>query len=194
MTDDGLKQLTGCKNLKTLSLFFNEQITDAGMKHVKELPALESLTISNTSVSDAGVAELKGRKNLKALHAAGCIKMTDRATDTIGAFPALEELSLPSTITDKGVKNLVGLKKLKSLYLGGCTALTDAAVKDIAASFPDLQSLDVGATLGTDITDTSVPHLAQLQKLKTLGLTGSKISDSGLKVLRDKLPNCTITK
>ena len=194
VTDDGLKNLTGCKSLKTLSLFFNEQITDAGMKHVKELPALESLMLGGTSVTDAGVAELKGLKNLKTLNAAGCIKLTDTSAGTLAGLAALEDLALPSTITDKGVKALTGLKKLKSLYLGGCTALTDAAVKDIAANFPDLTALDLGATLGTEITDASVPHLAQLQKLKKLGLAGAKISDTGLKVLRDKLPDCKITK
>ena len=194
VTDDGLKNLTGFKSLKTLDLFFNEQITDAGMKHVKELSSLTTLVLNNTSVTDAGIEELKDFKNLKALRLAGCVKMTDKAAETVKGFAGLEEVSLPSTITDKGVKALTGLKKLKSLYLGGCTALTDAAVKDIADNMPDLVALDVGAIDGTKITDASVPHLARLTKLRTLNLTGSKTSLDGLKVLREKLPECKITK
>lgn len=194
LTDDGLKNLAGLKNLKSLSLFFNEQITDAGMKHVKELPALEALTLSNTSVADAGIAELKGLKNLKALHLAGCIKMTDKATETIKGFATLEDLSLPSTITDAGIKNLIDLKKLKKLYLGGCTKLTDGAVKLLADNVPELEYLELGAGLGTDVTDAAVAHFARLKKLKHLGVNGSKITGTGLKDLQSALPDCKISK
>lgn len=139
VTDDGLKELKAFKNLKGLTIFFCEQITDAGAKHVKELAGLETLNLGNTSITDAGLAELKGLKKLKSLTVSGCIRMTDKATETVKEFADLEYLSLPSTITDKGVKNLAGLKKLKTLYLSG-TAVGDAAVKDIAASFPTCKS------------------------------------------------------
>jgi hypothetical protein len=194
VTDDGLKNLAGLKNAKSLTLFFNEHITDAGMKHVKELTALESITLNSTSVGDAGLAELKGCKNIKQLYLAGCIKMTDKSTETIKGFADLEDLSLPSTITDAGAKNLVGLKKLKKLYLGGCNALTDEAVKQIAANLPDLEYLELGATLGTDITDASVAHFARLKKLKHLGVNGSKVTADGLKELQKALPDCKVTK
>ena len=92
------------------------------------------------------------------------------------------------------MKQLAGLKKLKSLYLGGCTALTDAAMKDIGDNMPDLESLEVGSGIGTEITNASVLHLSQLKKLKKLGLSGSKLTPDGLKALRDALPDCTITK
>jgi internalin A len=194
VTDDGLKELKGLKDLKELSLFFNGQITDAGMKHVKELPALEKLTLNNTGITDTGLAELKDLKKLKSLTVSGCIRVTDKSADTIKGFVDLEELSLPSTYTGTGVKKLTGLKKLKSLYLGGCTELTDEAVKLIADNMPDLEYLELGAVSGTGITDASVPHLAKLKKLTKLGLSGSKVTEGGLKLLRDKLPDCTITK
>jgi internalin A len=194
VTNDGLKNLAGLKSAKSLSLFFNEQITDTGMKHVKELPALEALTLSNTLVADAGIAELKGLKNLKALHLAGCIKMTDKATETIKGFAALEDLSLPSTITDAGVKNLADLKKLKKLYLAGCTKLTDGAVKLLADNVPELEYLELGAGSGTDITDAAVAHFARLKELKHLGVNGSKITATGLKELQSALPGCKISK
>jgi hypothetical protein len=192
VTNDGLKHLAGLKNLKRLSIFFCEQIGDEGMKHIKQLPALEELSLGNTSVSDAGLAELAGLKKLRSLTVSGCIRMTDKSTETIKGFTDLEYLSLPSTITEKGVKNLAGLKKVTSLYIGGA-ALTDAAVKDIADNMPDLTLLNLAAFAGTDITDASVPHLARLTKLKTLALGGSKLTESGLKTLRDKLPDCKIT-
>lgn len=192
VTNDGLKELAGLKKLKSLTIFFCEQITDDGAKHLKGLTTLEKLSLTNTGVGDAGVAELKGLKSLKELHAAGSIRMTDKATETIGEFADLERLTLPSTITEKGVKNLAGLKKLKMLYVGGAN-LTDAAIKDIADGMPDLESLELGAGLGSSITDASVPHLTKLKKLKQLGLWGSKITDDGLKALQQALPGCKIT-
>jgi Leucine-rich repeat (LRR) protein len=192
VTNDGLKELKGFKNLQRLSIFFCEQIGDDGMKHVKELTGLEQLVLGNTSVTDAGLAELKGLKKLQSLTVSGCIRMTDKCTETIKGFTDLEYLSLPSTVTEKGVKNLIGLKKLTGLYIGGAK-LTDAAVKDIANNMSNLVTLDLGAFAGTDITDASVPNLARLTKLKKLGLQGSRITDSGLKILREKLPDCTIT-
>src|SRR5262245_49212921 len=41
ITNDGLKELKGFKNLRSLTIFFCEQIGDDGMKHVKELAGLE---------------------------------------------------------------------------------------------------------------------------------------------------------
>ncbi|MBM3978884.1 MAG: hypothetical protein FJ304_01105 [Planctomycetes bacterium] len=165
---------------------------DDGMKHVKELAGLEQLVLGNTLVTDVGLAELKGLKKLKSLTVSGCTRMSDKSTETIAGFTDLEYLSLPSTITEKGVKNLVGLKKLTGLYIGGAV-MTDAAIKDIADNMPELQSLELGAGFGTDITDASIPSFSKLKMLKELGVVGSKITDSGLKSLRDKLPDCKIT-
>jgi internalin A len=194
VTNDGLRELAGLKGLKRLSLFFDEQITDAGMAHLKGLTTLEELTLSNTGVGDAGIAELKGLKGLKKLHLAGAIRLTDAAAETINGFAELDDLSLPSTITGKGVGKLVGLKNLRSFYLGGGNP-GDGAVEAIAATMPNLESLELGTfgLGGNGITDASVPHLAKLKKLKSVGLAGSKLTDAGLKELRAALPGCTIT-
>lgn len=194
VTNDGLKELKALKSLKTLVVFFSEQIGDEGAKHVGQLTTLEKLTLGNTGVTDAGVAELKDLKNLKSLTLSGNIRMTDKSADTIKNFVALEELSLPSTFTETGIRKLTGLKKLKSLYLGGCVELDDSAVKVIADNMPDLEYLELGATSGTNITDAAVADLAKLKKLTKLGLSGSKVTASGVGALREKLPDCTITR
>jgi internalin A len=193
VTNDGLKELKAFKNLKNLNIFFCEQITNAGMTHVKELKSLETLSLGNTSVADDGLAELKDLKGLKVLGLAGCIKMTDKAAETINGFIDLEELSLPSTITENGVKKLAGLKKLKTLDLGGAD-MSDNAVKHIAGAMPDLQSLEIGTESGTRVSDASVRQFAKLKKLRSLGLRGSQVTDKGLKELKELLPDCKITR
>ncbi|HSQ56933.1 MAG TPA: hypothetical protein VLM40_14425 [Gemmata sp.] len=192
LTNDGLKELRGLKSLKSLTIFFCDQINDAGMKHLKALTTLEALNIGNSGVTNDGLAELKEIKKLKSLTVSGCIRMTDECVDTIRGFAELDYLSLPSTITPKGVKNLVGLKKLKNLYVGGAL-LSDAAVKDIADNLPDLEYLELGTFSGNGLTDGAIEHLARLKKLKTLGIAGAKLTATGLKSLQNALPSCSIT-
>lgn len=188
MTNDGLKELKAFPNLKSLTIFFCEQITDEGMVHVKELKSLDSLGLGNTSVTDDGLAELKDLKGLKVLRLAGCIRMTDKATETIKGFTDLEELTLPSTISEVGVKRLLGLKKLKYLYLSG-TSIGDSAVKNIS-TFSELETL----YLGSEVTDEAIPDLVRLTKLKRLNLFGSKITGKGLEQLKKSLPDCKVTR
>ena len=71
--------------------------------------------------------------------------------------------------------------------------MTDAAVKVIADGMPDLEYLELGAA-GVNITDAAVPDFARLKKLTKLGVSGSKLTDGGVKALREKLPDCTITR
>lgn len=193
VTNDGLANLTGCKHIKQLNLFNNEQITGAGMKHIAELKTLEALVLNGTAVGDEGLTELKGLTSLKDLSLAGTVRLSDKSTETIKEFTNLEALALPSTITEKGVKNLVTLKKLKLLYIGGAN-LNDAAIKDIAENMPELRSLELGVygKIGTRITDESIPSLIKLKKLVDLGLAGSKITDAGQKELQKALPDCKI--
>jgi hypothetical protein len=64
MTDTGLKELAGLKDLQTLDLGFT-QITDAGLKELAGLKGLQDLDLRETKVSQVGVAELQ--KTLPAL-------------------------------------------------------------------------------------------------------------------------------
>ena len=54
ITDAGLKELKGLKNLQWLDLTYT-QITDAGLKDLKELKALDSLVLHATQITDAGL-------------------------------------------------------------------------------------------------------------------------------------------
>jgi hypothetical protein len=79
VTNDGLKELVGLKGIKRPSLFFDDQITDAGMTHLKGLTTIEELNLSNTGVGDEGLKELSELARLKKLSLAGAIRLTDAA-------------------------------------------------------------------------------------------------------------------
>jgi hypothetical protein len=94
----------------------NTKVTDAGLKHIKELNQLIVLSLGNTQVTDAGLKELKGLKQLLLLD--------------------LEE----TKITDTGLKELKELKTLTWLNLHG-TKVTDAGIKELQEALPTCKIL-----------------------------------------------------
>ena len=66
ITDAGMKELKELKSLQTLELH-ETKVTDAGMKELKELKSLQTLYLWGTDVTDAGMKELKELKSLQML-------------------------------------------------------------------------------------------------------------------------------
>jgi internalin A len=110
VTDAGLKELAGMKNLRKLNLSGcrsddRAKVTDAGLKELAGHKNLQWLDLSYTQVTDAGLKELAGLKSLK-------------------------ELDLRVTkVTDAGLKELVALKNLQRLYIFA----TEATREGVAA-------------------------------------------------------------
>ena len=67
VTDAGLKQLSGLKNLRRLHLE-KTAISDEGLAALKGLAELRYLNLYGTKVSDKGLAALTGLKNLENLY------------------------------------------------------------------------------------------------------------------------------
>ncbi|HEV3080227.1 MAG TPA: hypothetical protein VGY66_10625 [Gemmataceae bacterium] len=59
MTDAGLKELAGLKNLQTLELA-GTAVTDTGLKELAGLKSLQRLNLTYTRVTDKGLKELAG--------------------------------------------------------------------------------------------------------------------------------------
>src|ERR1700741_4363532 len=66
VTDVGLKELAGLKNLHTLDLR-KTRVTGAGLKELAGLNNLHTLHLSYTGVADAGLKQLASLKNLHTL-------------------------------------------------------------------------------------------------------------------------------
>src|SRR5262249_23814159 len=93
---------------------YDTQITDAGLRELKELNSLQELDLGRTAVTDIGLKELKGLKSL-------------------------QRLSLFNTkVTDAGLKELKELKGLQRLGLYN-TKVTDMGVKELKAALPGLK-------------------------------------------------------
>lgn len=137
---DGLEHLRKLPNLEYLDLS-NTQVSGAELEKIRTLGNLYFLFLSNTSVSDADAEHLQGLTNL------GILDLTN------------------TQITSTGMQHLKGLIHLKSLELSG-----------------------------TGVTDAGLEHLKRLKNLKALYLADTKVTDVGVDELQALLPNCKIDR
>jgi hypothetical protein len=70
ITDAGLKELAGLKQLQAMSVGATK-ITDAGLKELAGLKQLQTLFLYGAQITDAGLKELAGLKQLQSLALAG---------------------------------------------------------------------------------------------------------------------------
>jgi hypothetical protein len=152
--------------------------TDADIKTLAELKALESLTLYRTAVTDAGLKELAAIKTLTSLDL-GATKITDVGLKELAGLPALEHITLNGTqITGAGLKDLATLKKLVSLSISD-SQLTDEGLKAVG-ELESLRSLDISQT---KITGSGLKDLFRLKSLENLNLGFTGVTDAGLKGL-----------
>jgi Leucine-rich repeat (LRR) protein len=181
VTDAGLKELTGLKNLTTLELN-SARVTDAGLKELAAFKKLTTLDLSGTKVTDAGLKDLAALKNLTTLY-----------LTTTGVKGA-------------GLKDLAPLRNLTTLHvmsltdaslLGMCEgrllhALADrktskgdiATVKGKGGARPKSEDEVIALDLRyTPVTEEGLKGLVALKNLASLNLAHTAVKDEDLKDL-----------
>jgi len=145
-----------------VSLGYSNQVS-LGLEHLRGLPNLTELNLSDTTVTDAELMHLE-------------------------QLTKLEILELGFTkVTDAGLGHLKRLTNLTDLDLS-CTEVTNAGLVDLG-QLTKLEVLNLGATV---ITDAGLEHLEGLTNLEKLDIFGTQVSDEGIKELQQVLPNCEI--
>ncbi|KAM7210380.1 SCF E3 ubiquitin ligase complex F-box protein grrA [Rhypophila decipiens] len=111
-------------------------------------------------------------ENLRILDLTFCQRLTDRAVEKIvDAAPRLRNLVLAKcrNLTDASAYAISKLgKNLHFLHMGHCIHLTDDAVKRLVKYCTRIRYIDLGCC--SNLTDDSVMRLAELPKLKRIGL------------------------
>jgi hypothetical protein len=111
LTDAGIKQLGHWTNLPGLGLYGCNRVTDAGLAHLAEMPALEELAfisegMANTTLTDAGLVHVGRMRNLKRLFILG-LPITDAGLDHLEGLESLRVLRVYRTqITKRGIERL----------------------------------------------------------------------------------------
>ncbi|KAL2236704.1 uncharacterized protein LOC105179139 [Sesamum indicum] len=179
INNSALWSITGMANLKEVDLSRCSKVTDAGIRHLLSVPALEKLCISETGVTADGVAGLASLTNLFMLD--------------LGGLP----------VTDSALSSLQVLKKLKHLELWGSEISNEGAV--LLKTFPSLSSLNLAWTNVTNLPNLSSlaylnmsnctihslfegeGHKACLEKLVLSGVTMTNVSEAFQYVETSKL-------
>jgi Carboxypeptidase regulatory-like domain len=195
VTDTGIESLQDLKNLEVVQVN-GSKLTDASLRTLSLLPKVENLSLQGSEFTDEGLASLSTMKQLKSL-AIDTHKtpISDAGADHLAALGNLERLILGNAqISDERLKQLRGLSKLKSLWLSGGgdspLAITDQGLQTIA-SFADLDYL--GLT-NSRITDSGVLQLAALKKLRNLYVGSPLISEGGFDRLRAAMPKAHVVR
>lgn len=184
--DDVLARLRGLTKLKTL-LLKGSQATDEGLRSIGTLANLEELFIwDGENVTDAGVAHLKNLTRLETFHLSKS-KITDAGLASLARLSHLEHLSLQNnSFSDVGLSYLRGMSSLKQLHVGlGEQNITDEGMKSLAG----LTNLEVLDIQNSKVTDQGLESLKGLPNLKQIWTTGSKITAEGEKRMKEIRPN-----
>jgi Leucine Rich Repeat (LRR) protein len=139
--DEWMPNIAKLTNLKTLRFTNNGSLTDAGMVQLAGLKNLESFSFVGTKITGRAYAKFEGfTKLIKVSHRGSSID-DEGLKELCNHLPNLESISLAhAKFTDEGAPHLARLTKLKGLELGAHAA--PAALKNIIAL--PLESLQLG--------------------------------------------------
>ncbi len=184
-TDVHMARLKGSKTLRALNLDNNEFLTDAGLAHLADVPKLEYLNLHHTNITEGGVQHLRPLKSLKHINLMVNRKtkqpvFTVATAQVLSELPSLEDVGLQLVGgADEFLGKLSVLHNLQSLSLGGrkdTGFITNAGMKHVA-KLNNLQRLILS---GTNLSDEAGDSLAQLLKLTSLALDTSNLTDEGV--------------
>jgi hypothetical protein len=114
--------------------------------------------------------------------------ISDQDLAHVAKLTSVERLYLSGNpITDKGLVHLSKLRNLESLELPG-SKITDQGLVRLTV-LPSLRRLQL---VGCPLTDDAVPYLSALTSLHYLNILDTHITSSGLKTLKEALPECLI--
>ncbi|HSQ29895.1 MAG TPA: hypothetical protein VLN49_08605 [Gemmatimonadaceae bacterium] len=189
MTDGVLERISGLEHVTTLRLSGSRQLTDVGVRHLarmrnlrhldlsgcavsdrsletlRELPALQTLSLARTGITDAGVEQLSRCDQLARVDLSGT-RTGDGAIKALAGKPRLSQFKSGNSVTDAGLPALHDFPVFKQWRDGDVS---------LALLSPDAEPNLLG--LRGTFTDRGMSHLAGLD-----GLFGLNIDDRNLPV------------
>lgn len=177
--DEWMPNIAKLTNLKSLRFTNNGKLTDVGMEQLAGLKNLEAFSFVGTKITGKAYAKFDGFTKLVRVSHRGSSIDDEGLKELCDHLPNLESISLAhAKFTDAGAVHLAKLTKLKGLELGTNNA-TPQALQHIA-KLP-LESLQLGE--GFDSIE-SIPLIKGIATLRRLTLTNAtKLTDAELKTV-----------
>jgi len=172
LSGSGIKQLnlSGCR----LGDCF-----EGALHSLVELPFLESLNLSSSTVCNNDLSVLSRLKSLRSLNLAGCVKLSEHGFEFLRDIE-LRELDLSKTAADQQTLIWIGHMPLESLSLSSCR-VEDNDLKLLLPFSSSLTHLDCSYCC---LTTKGLQPLTRMECLKRLELASIRIGNAGLALFK----------
>lgn len=193
ITDRGLEVLGELPALETISLAMT-RVTDEGVASLASCQELSRVDLSWTRTGDGAFRALAGKRKLRQLRSGNAV--TDAGLALLHELPVFESwqggepgmsllgdssepnnLRLRGSFTDRGMRRMRGLDGLFGLDLADERLAITAAALDPLLSLPNL------GWLAVDAKDDWMPYIAEMPRLRFLGVQDTPAGDDGFVAL-----------
>jgi Leucine-rich repeat (LRR) protein len=194
LSDRSLHYISALENLEELHIG-GTGFSDEGMKHIAKLTNLKSLSIFMANqLTNKGLAELSGLKSLTNFMLGENARVSFSGLKSLNNLKKLNNLSLYNIRQDSFVMDISGLTELKDLIITlhnerkGRLKVSNSFKNEDWACLANLTKLKRLQITGVGIDNEGVKHLSGLTNLEYLNIIcpgESKINDQALKYLRN---------
>ncbi len=182
LTGAGLANLSKLPALNSLDLS-STNVSNEVMRHLTQVPMLASLSLNGTSISDDGLTVLNACPNLKKLEIKGC-RLTPNGFAAIGKMPVLEELNFEVTpgLNDVTLDLICEARTLRRLNFRDCAGITDSGMAALA-KLEVLEELNINRSGVTSEGFLAVTKGGGLKNMKLLGVSVTPMTEKGAKAI-----------
>lgn len=165
-------------------------ITDAEAERLATIATLRDINLDNAPISDDVVSKLvEGIPQMQSLSLTNT-KVTNRCLQSLQPAAHLIRLRVDMTrITDAGLQHLQQIPTLEELHMWR-TRITDQGVAYLS-ELPKLRYLSLDET---QVTDEGLKSLEQMKSLRYLSLWKTQVTDEGVQRLQTALPALEINR
>lgn len=219
---DRLRELVGksgyvdkCKSGFAIQIYKNADsiLASLGTEGQELRSCIREVNLTDKSLSDSGWRSLALYPNLSWIQIERNCKWTKEASNTVTRLSDLRVVWAQNCEIDgSGLKSIATAKKLEVLMIGHnpiekghfeslakltilyqlCLDETGITDDDLGflSHMPDLGNLSIS---GTVVSDAGAMQIAKCEKLKFLVLVDTKITEKGIRIIREKCPKTIIT-
>jgi Leucine-rich repeat (LRR) protein len=180
LTDENLLAIAAMPNMRSVSISDCKRTSSKGLAGILALPVLETLALYDSAENlDEQALEKLSTSHLNSVILVG--ELDDSICTRLATISSLEEIAIVSTVfRGEQLEQLKSLERLVNLKLEGCTSLTVEGLRQIN-QLTGLRKLSLNHS---EVSDEEVLQLTDLKQLEFLDLrVNQSLTDTGLAAL-----------